>query len=500
MRIPFVGGSGPARSPDADSQRTVNAYVEMDKGNPRAPMALYGMPGLVLAHQMGGGPIRGSIQCGVWSFFVSGSQVFKRNTDGAVTQLTGSMTSSSGPVSLASNGHAILIADGGNNLYYANTTGDVLLKEPSDFPDVSARLQGVAWLAGYWLTWGNHPFDTTDDQRFYWRPDTDGITDWNGLDFASVQSHPDALVAGIADHGQMWFVGAESTEIFNVVADPDLPFQRSGAGFIDLGTPAPHSVRSFDNSVVWLARNDDGQGMFIRTQGGNPVRFSDHKVEAALAQYATLSDAIAFTFTLQGHAFYACTFPTADATWVYDAASGLWAEWLWRNPADGTLHAHRAINHVFTSNEPSFATGGIPVTPTGSKHLVGDRINGNVYELRMDAYTDNGDPILLIRRAPNVYDEGSTLTMQELRIDMETGVGNSAAPDPVLQLRAYRDGRTPGAWKTKRIGSAGQHAKQIRFHGLGQGVVWGFELQILDPVKRAIFGGYARVAKSRSGA
>jgi hypothetical protein len=122
MRISFVGGSGPARSPDADSQRTVNAYVEMDQGNPRAPLALYGMPGMVLAHTMGGGPIRGAIKAGEYTYFVSGSQVFRRwSFNDTVEQLAGSLDTFDGPVGLATDGDKILITDGLRSWWAAGT-------------------------------------------------------------------------------------------------------------------------------------------------------------------------------------------------------------------------------------------------------------------------------------------------------------------------------------------------------------------------------------------
>jgi hypothetical protein len=48
MKIPFVGGSNEALSPNASIQRTVNCYLEVDQKNDRAPLALYGTPGLTL--------------------------------------------------------------------------------------------------------------------------------------------------------------------------------------------------------------------------------------------------------------------------------------------------------------------------------------------------------------------------------------------------------------------------------------------------------------------
>jgi hypothetical protein len=216
MRIPFVGGSGPARSPDADSQRTVNAYVEMDQGNPRAPSALYGMPGLVLAHTMGGGPIRGAIRAGEYTYFVSGSQVFRRwSFNDTVEQLAGSLDTFDGPVGLATDGDKVLITDGVRSWW---ATGTVLSADL----DGPIGVRGVAFINGYWVVWGD------GSQQFYWMA-SGAVTTWNTLDFASAESDPDALVAGVPDHGDLWFIGTDSGEVFSNVPDADLPFQRAGS-------------------------------------------------------------------------------------------------------------------------------------------------------------------------------------------------------------------------------------------------------------------------------
>jgi len=48
VKIPFCGPSYEARSTNANAQRSVNCYVELDNSSPRAPIALYGTPGTVL--------------------------------------------------------------------------------------------------------------------------------------------------------------------------------------------------------------------------------------------------------------------------------------------------------------------------------------------------------------------------------------------------------------------------------------------------------------------
>jgi len=44
VKLPIVGPSYQARSLNADAQRTLNCYIELDNASPRAPAALYGTP------------------------------------------------------------------------------------------------------------------------------------------------------------------------------------------------------------------------------------------------------------------------------------------------------------------------------------------------------------------------------------------------------------------------------------------------------------------------
>jgi hypothetical protein len=482
MRIPFVGGSATARSLNATAERTVNAFLEMDQGNPRAPVALYGMPGTVLRNIAMVGPHRGAIQAGgstefevgiplpEFVYFVTGSHVYRMDSSDYSAVECGEISTSSGRVSMATNGLEVLIVDGEKG-WFVNAGLDLVEITDLDFPN---GVTGCAYIDGYFIVFGD------GSQKFYWSETPGTGAAWNGLDFASAEGSPDDIVGGVADHGQLWFVGSDSCEVFDNTGDADQPFQRSGSTFIEQGTVSPWTVHSYDNSVVWLSKNKDGQAIFLRTQGGNPVRFSTHALETTLAGYSTLEDAFAFVFQMHGHSFYACTFPSADATWVFDAASGAWFEWLWRDPDTNELHRHRAASHAFA----------------GGKHFVGDWENSNVYSLEMDVYTDNGDPIPLIRRTQTMSEENARLFFSEVEIDMETGVANDACPEPQVMLRYSNDGgHTWSNEKQRSLGAVGQYGKRVRFGptGSGRNRVW--ELSITDPVKRAIFGAFARVEK-----
>jgi hypothetical protein len=470
VKVAFVGASAQARSATANNQRTLNCYLEMDQGNPRAPVALYGTPGTVLRATLGAGGCRGSITSDGLTFWVAGNTVYTL-TPGYVVTTLGTIGTSAGRVGIATNGTEVLIVDGAAG--WLATVSALTQIVDVDFPNgvtVAACQDGFFVVAG------------DGSQKFYWNEFPNSGVSWNGLDFGSVEGSPDDTVGVLSDHRELWFPGTDSTEVFvNTGGDP--LFARSGTGIIPFGAASPWTVQSFDNGVVWLSSSKDGQGMVLKSQGGNPTRMSKHAMETALSKYPTLADAFAFTFQIEGHSFYVLSFPTADATWLYDAASGEWFEWGWRDPADNTDHRHRANCYTFCAGV----------------HLVGDWETGKVYSLETDVYTDNGDAIRRQRRTQSTNAGGKRLFFGSLTLDMETGVGNVDAPDPQIMLSySDDDGRNFGTEMQESIGAEGDYGRVVRFSGLGatergKGRVW--ELSMTDPVKFALFGADADVTQ-----
>lgn len=464
MKIPFVGPSATARSRNANAQRSVNCFLEYDQGNPRAPVALYGTPGMVLRATLGTSPVRGGIVCGSYLYWVSGNTVYRMDTAYATTTL-GTIGTASGRVGIAQNGTQVIIVDGVAGWLATSTTLTQIADV--DFPNGVTK---ATCQDGFFLVTG----DGTG--AYYWNETPNSGSAWNGLDVASAEGSPDANIGILSDHRELWILGTNSGEIHVNTGDADALFQRSGNTFIEQGAASGDTLQAMNNTVYWLGHGKDGQGIVFRAEGYNPVRISTHAVEEAIRGYSTISDAFAFCFQMAGHSFYALSFPTADATWLYDAATQQWSEWLWRDPADNELHRHRANDCVFFNGE----------------HLVGDWESGKVYALDLDTYTDAGDPIKRIRATETMHAGGKRMFFGELTIDMETGVGltSGQGSDPQLMLRYSNDGgHTWSNEKTRSIGAIGEYGARVKFGPSGaarNGRVW--EISMTDPVKWCVFG------------
>jgi len=464
-KLPFVGPSYEARSLNANAQRTLNCYVELDNTSQRAPIALYGTPGTMRRLTFPTSPVRAGFKEGAYTWWVAGNVVYRVDADYQVLAL-GEIATYTGEVGLASNGGQVLLIDGANGwLIDVNASTLAAITDP-EFPHGVTR---AAYQDSFFLVTG----DGTG--KFYINETPNDGSKWNGLDFASAEGSPDNTIAIISDHREVWLFGELTTEVWSNTGNADFPFMRSGNVFLEHGCAAAGTVAKADNTVFWLGADDKGAGIVWRADGYTPQRISTHAIERAIGAYARIDDAFAFTYQQEGHIFYVLTFPAAGATWCYDAATQLWHERAWRDPDNGQLTRWRPSCHVYANGE----------------HLVGDFETGDVYALDLDACTDAGAPILRQRRTAAGEALQQRMFFSSLQVDMETGVGldDGQGAAPLLMLRYSSDGGH--TWSPERVatvGAAGQYGARAKFNRLGSGRNRVWEISMTDPVKFAVFG------------
>lgn len=463
-KIPFVGSSYQARSLNASAQRTVNCYVEYDQSSPRAPVALYGTPGTERRYQ-GTGATRGGVAEAGSTWWVIGQQVHQLSSsyEGVVI---GTLDTLEGEVGMASNGAQILIVDGMAGWLIDVRTRSLIRITDDSFPNGVKR---AAYQDGFFLVTGDN------SGKFYINETPNDGLEWNGLDFASAEGSPDNTIGIISDHREVWLFGERSAEVWSNTGNPDFPFQRSSGVFIEHGCAAGGSVAKADNTVFWLGADDKGAGIVWRADGYTPIRISTHGMERVLSKYPRLDDAIAMTYQQEGHIWYVLTFPSADATWCYDAATKEWHEREWMDPADGTTHRWRPNCMVFANGE----------------HLAGEFDEGVISAVALDLYTDNGGPIKRLRATSAQENMQGRVFYTALQVDMETGVGVEVGQgvNPQLVLRYSNDGgHTWSNEKTAALGKVGEYGARARFTRLGSGRNRVWEISCADPVKWAVFG------------
>ncbi len=245
----------------------------------------------------------------------------------------------------------------------------------------------------------------------------DGTT-WDPLDVAFKESYPDKIGKVLAEHEDLYVLGEVRSEVWRAPgADPNFPFQRDPGACMSLGIAAPDSACAAAKGIAWIAGDTRGQPYAVYAEGFAPQRISTHAVEQVWASYAQVSDAIGFVYELDGHLFWQISFPTGDATWVYDfTASAQMGKPMWheRNSWDGSaFHRHRAICHAYV----------------WGKHYVGDFARqpaanaGNIYAMASDIYEDAGQTITCIRTLTHLCEQRLREFFTKLQLDLETGGG-----------------------------------------------------------------------------
>jgi hypothetical protein len=261
---------------------------------------------------------------------------------------------------------------------------------------------------------GANVVDIVDNYFVYNNPGTQqwGASDLlspisNGLSYALKDVAPDELVSIIVDHREVYLLGEQSSEVWIDVGAVPFPFQRIPGTSTQHGIVAVYSVARLGNSFAYLSHNNRGQGMVMQMNGYSPQRISTHAVENTLVnQY--IDDAVAWTYQLEGHECYVISFPTLDLTWVYDSTTQMWHKWLYTDVYN-IYHRHRG-------NCCAVFQGMV---------LVGDYSNGKIYELDRNNYTDDGQEVRRLRRAPHLVTDLQRQYFDEFQIQFQPGVGTT---------------------------------------------------------------------------
>lgn len=466
----FVGPAYEAASVTQDTQELINWYLEMDPFREgRGALALYPTPGLSLKVQLAVGEVRGlhTVTGGAYFVAVSGPNVYKVTQFYVATQI-GTLLTTQGRVWIEDNGAAAYLSDGVSRYSYIFATGVFAIQADGPFL-------------------GGGVIDELDNFFIYSNPGTNqwGSTDAgavtsNALNLGSVLGASGNLTALIVDHRQVLLMTEKYSERWVNVGTFPFAFAVIPGSSIQHGCGAPASVARLGEGIAFLAQDTRGNATVAAwgAANPNPVRLSTFAVENAIQSYAVTSDATAYTYAQAGHEFYVLSFPSADVTWVYDLSAStlaqpIWHKRAWRDPLTGVRHRHRSNCGVLFNSDI----------------VVGDFENGRIYTLSQTDYTDNGDPIPCIRRAPHLVSDLKRVFHHDLQIQFQPGVGlqSGQGSNPQFILRWSNDGgSTFGNDHLVNIGKVGKYKNRAIKRRLGYARDRVYEVEVTDPVYRAI--------------
>ena len=460
MRFPnFVGPSYTSQSMNVDCERTMNFYPEvMESPGAKTNVVLYPTPGFTSFADLSPGPVKALFHMAGRTFAVSGYVFYEISSAGTST-VRGSVAQDANPATISSNG------DGGNQLFI--TSGDVGYCYNLTTNTLTTVLTGGAtmgaYLSGYFVCLDAATSTFRISAQF------DGTT-WDPTQFAQRTLGADPWESMHVMHSEIWLFGEQSSEVwYNSGAFP-FPFAPIPGAFFQQGTLSAFSPAELVGTRVWLSHNAQGAGMVLRNNGYAAERISTHAVEYAMQGYATIADAQSFSYQEQGHAFYVLNFPTARATWVFDASTQMWHERGYWNAPLNSYDALRVGSFCHTTNQ----------------NLVGDRVTGLVYRMSITTATDvDGLGIRRQRRARAINDDDDWILYGQFQLDMESGLGLNTGQGsaPQAMLRISRDGgHTWGNEYWASAGAIGQFSKRVIWNRLGRARNAAFEVTVSDPI------------------
>lgn len=553
----FCGNAYEAANPYQDRQRTLNYYVEVSQDEKsKEKYTLLGVPGLNPILSLGTGEVRGCwvLPGGQNALWVRGNTVYLIATTVPATQISiaqfsatsiGTLLTNTGPVIIRDNGSYAVLVDGLYGYYYriagagtvtfsaTTTTGNAALSVAAPFPAaliVGSAVSGagipggalitavdfnaltvtlsaaatapatvtvtmtaaafaqitdpaflgadrVAYIDGWFL------FNQPGTANFYSTAPYAYTLMFAGSFFAKNDSSSGNVVTLMENNREAWIVGERHSEIWYDAGGTNFSFQRIPGAAPQIGCAAKHSIARLGDDLVWLGRSERGENVVVKTEQYSYLAITNRAIEHAISSYPYVADAIGYTYLEEGHLFYVLTFPTADATWVYDHTTSLatgtpaWHQRASYNQTTGAFHRHRSNCYTNFQN----------------LRLVGDYQSGQIHQLSRDIFTDAGDPLPAIRRAPHIWSKSDRkrLFYSSLQIEFAPGVGLQVGQgvNPQAMLKQSNDaGATFGPERWTSIGLVGQTKNRAIWRRLSFARDTVFEVTVTDPVKRDIIG------------
>jgi len=404
-------------------QELINMYVEIDAGGGEAPYVLRGTPGLELYKDTGDArETRGGYILEDDSLLtVIGDKLYKI-TSALVQTTIGTLSTSTGVVEFTENPTQVLIVDGSTPGYVYTIATSTLAAVVSTITPESITFQDTYGIAS-----------ENSLERIYISGIND-FTSWDPLDFTTTEAQPDPIVGVFSIHEDVWAFGSKTTEIYYNSGAADFPFIRRQGTVLDIGCSSQYTIAKAENQLFWL----DDKGFVRQASGYQGAIISSRKLERDIAG-KDWSTAKAYTYAQAGHTFYVLIFN--DTTWCYDLSTQKW-------------HKRYGLNKAWAANW---------IHQKGNLVVAGDSLNGKIYRLKTDTYTDDSNPIRWEATTREVQMDRKKVNHRSLELIMGVGAGSGQI------MMSYSDdrGKTWSNEKIREFGPIGEYGKRVMWKRLG---------------------------------
>jgi len=483
MIIPILGASVKSVAQDSNYQKCINLMPISTGKDSRGGGALIPTPGLYEIGDLGGTSCRGIFRVDNYVYVARDSTLYRLEINLATLSITstslGTLQTSSGYVKFARNPTQLIIVDSSAFGYIVTLSSGAFAQiADTDFVGGSS----VVFVDGYFIY--NQP-----GTALLRSSALNNGTSWDAADVATAESKPDGLVGLAINRREIWAFGTSTVEVWYDAANASgLPFSPRIGSDIDIGCSAAGSIVETNNLIMWL----DSRGFIVQSQVSNYLRenssgydikiVSDDQLNAEIASYDEISDAIAFTYIDRGRIIYQISFPSQFKTWALDQTTGVWTERAYFSSYHNSNRDH-LVQYCAVYNNKQIACG---------------YQSGKIYIISSEYFDDDAAPIHRLRQTAPLSVEGKLVGIDKLELRMGSGKAKPSGlgSDPQISMRYSNDGGyTWSHFLPRSIGKIGEYGKHIIWNRLGSGTEWVFEFMVTEPIDFSIIEAFVSISE-----
>lgn len=369
-------------------------------------------------------------------------------------------------VDIADDGdHLFLLHSNGKGYYVEqNSDGKLEFKEVQDDNNAGyeyQKLKSVCYLAGRFVGVDY----TAGTIRWTEVLNPNG---WSTLNYIQSETSINELTAIRSNTREAWVFSPKNIEVYTPTGSADSPsaFARVSGAYIDKGCKYKNCIAMNQNMFYWVSTDN----CIYRNNGYNAEKISTVALENEIMNYGDQEDILGQIYTQAGHTFYVVKFKTSKKTWCYDITTGLWHE---RESGDSEWKGDLIIsawNHTYVS----------------------DKDKSILYDLDLNAGTDNGEVIKREFVFPTIKNEELRIFHRRLEIDMDTGFSNNEN----LFLQYSDDGGY--TWSNEywvNLGEKAEYNKKLEWRRLGSAITRIYKVKMSTQNRVNIIGAYIDIKK-----
>lgn len=487
--LPLAGGTGGYIGQQLDPAQTINLYNAAIPGIDEP--ALVAIPGSqTVFTNPNGENTRGIFETGNLLFAVFSNEVVVYTND-LNTFDTFTINTSSGPVNFAANNNKqVMLVDGVDGwVYDFGSTPTFTQITDTVFTSFNNPLD-IDYLYG-------HIFVVFGSGNAWIISNFEDATTYDALNQANMTSAGNQTLTGVrVVAARIYFFGNTITEIWYGTGQVStFPFAIDNNSTIQWGCVSNATIAAgtiqvksmyrifpdIEDVMVWLGRQQHGSPKVLISSMGQTSVISDEATEYKIQNLPTITDAIGFLNTINGHTFYTLTFPTGHLTLVYDFDMKLWHEQQMIDGNEYFASCHAMFNH---------------------QHYIGQLNAPKLSELN-DNYTSNDNEAIHCVRTTPIFSLPSyeRLSIPRVDLDMRKGTGAKTTTqisgteydtfniDPKIYLsHSMNGGATFSESRPVESGAVGQTDWKVLWTGFPVSQRHNFKFETFNATKTILLG------------